>query len=627
MSTLIDTETNPTAVPSDGSPAVAGSEDSPLAEHGAEGTLEVPTSRGRASSVAPVEGIASDDGADALAKHAELSGAVAQSAAGVSWRDLALAVLRSGELGVLSWNRRREIDPSKPDLAGQDLRGLKLIDIDLSNCSLRRARFDRAILLDARLGQSDLNGASLVGAQLQGSRLVGAKLQHARLERANLRWVDLTNADLRNADLSEAKVDPCDFAGADLEGAQFSRSALADFSESLTHIENAAGHPRGVFTALVGFCLFSVLTAITASPIALITKQGTVRLPLIDSEVTVVAFFFVAPIVSLGLLGYLAVHFAQLRRLVQRLPYRLPDGVLAVEKLSPWSQAAISCVSATARDGALAARSQQSVESLGLLIRWVVPTTATFMGWSLIRCRNAVDLWLHYALVVAIWLATALLWFRQGRRRTRASWVGGAMVCAAIVLIAGIIRSVTRRTPDDAPADAPRATGLTALVSRFLPTETLLPLRIRGGDLSNSVIQDTNLAGSDFSRANLSGAALREVDLQRALLYHANLKGVGGYCLNLHAARLVKADLSESFFQCVSLRGAQLNSADLSSAILRRVDLRAADLSGAAISEGTQFQDVVCDGETRWPKVLGAPPRCLSSPADISQQCALCTLR
>ena len=87
------------------------------------------------------------------------------------------------------------------------LRGVRLIDRDLSGANLACADLSRA----------NLTKANLVGARLEGAVLFGATLDRA----------ELLKADLRGADLTDSSATGAGFGGADLEGANFFNTKLA----------------------------------------------------------------------------------------------------------------------------------------------------------------------------------------------------------------------------------------------------------------------------------------------------------------------------------------------------------------------------------------------------------------
>lgn len=100
----------------------------------------------------------------------------------------------------------------KKSMAGWDLTGADLRDLDLSGISLKEALLERA--------------------DLRGARLAGTNLESAVLTRANLEGVSLSGANLKGANLGEIQAKDADFAGALLERAvlfrgQFEGAKLA----------------------------------------------------------------------------------------------------------------------------------------------------------------------------------------------------------------------------------------------------------------------------------------------------------------------------------------------------------------------------------------------------------------
>jgi uncharacterized protein YjbI with pentapeptide repeats len=151
-------------------------------------------------------------------------------------------------------------------IEGRDLTGLDLSGLDFKSARLARTKFFRADLTGANLAHADLAGAqldraTLVGTDFSGADLTGAliRLPHAvgspnfdaasapRFHNANLSRARLVarldGADFRGANLAHANLGPygdftqntlarrsvlvaCNFANADLRGADFSEAIL-----------------------------------------------------------------------------------------------------------------------------------------------------------------------------------------------------------------------------------------------------------------------------------------------------------------------------------------------------------------------------------------------------------------
>ena len=128
-----------------------------------------------------------------------------------------VAILKKG---VAAWNKWRNENPN----ICPDLRGAKLIGMDLTDANLRRANLSLANLMSGRrlcgadLRGTDLRRANLDGADLRGADLRRANLDGADLADADLRTVNLGEADLTSANLQGAILVDTDLTGADLTG-------------------------------------------------------------------------------------------------------------------------------------------------------------------------------------------------------------------------------------------------------------------------------------------------------------------------------------------------------------------------------------------------------------------------
>src|SRR5262249_37159073 len=128
--------------------------------------------------------------------------------------ELALAMLKGGEAGVLRFNLLRSGSERRPtiDLSGSDLQNLHLAGVNLEN-----------VLLDG----ADLRGANLGGAilpQMQNGRLDGARLVKSPLrglKDCSVLDADLTNLELYTRGQAGKSFENCDFTRARLSQARF----------------------------------------------------------------------------------------------------------------------------------------------------------------------------------------------------------------------------------------------------------------------------------------------------------------------------------------------------------------------------------------------------------------------
>ena len=103
--------------------------------------------------------------------------------------------------------------------------------------------------------------------------------------------------------------------------------------------------------------------------------------------------------------------------------------------------------------------------------------------------------------------------------------------------------------------------------------------RFRSTDLSGAMLQDTNLPRTDFHSANLMGTNLFKSNLSGANFQYANAANT---CFE--RARLSKASFLATDLSRAAIAGADLSGANFSAANLTQSNLLDADLSGAEFS-------------------------------------------
>ncbi len=154
-----------------------------------------------------------------------------------------LAILKQG---VEVWNEWRKKNPTiQPDLAGADLRGSNLNEVDFGNAMLFRADFERAYLnnadlstanlVDARFSRTDLSGAEISTALLFETDLSEANLSAASLSQSTLRDANLGKAILRGTDLSVTYLHNVNLGEANLSEAMVALTTFADIDLSLVN--------------------------------------------------------------------------------------------------------------------------------------------------------------------------------------------------------------------------------------------------------------------------------------------------------------------------------------------------------------------------------------------------------
>ena len=155
--------------------------------------------------------------------------------------------------GVEAWNARRESDPFRPDLSGEniwkafndackleqigDWLSIPLGGVNFSNANLKGANLMSACLVDANLVDANLKNAKLMSADLTGAFLARAKLQKAKFKNAKLANANLDFANLKSATFGYAHLKNTSLLGAILKKADLSNV------EFLTDVDSAGAQP------------------------------------------------------------------------------------------------------------------------------------------------------------------------------------------------------------------------------------------------------------------------------------------------------------------------------------------------------------------------------------------------
>lgn len=127
----------------------------------------------------------------------------------------------------------------KVDLRGADLSNASLIDANLSLSNLAEVNLTQANLLRANLTQTKLSSAILQKAELMKANLSEADLSSANLNGTNLVLANLRKANLGKASLRESNLAASNLSDAILEGADLSAADLRSAELRLTNLSNA----------------------------------------------------------------------------------------------------------------------------------------------------------------------------------------------------------------------------------------------------------------------------------------------------------------------------------------------------------------------------------------------------
>ncbi len=473
---------------------------------------------------------------------------------------------------------------------------------EFAGANLQKAFFDSANLQGALLADADLQNAELVDANLQNAIVIGANLRNAELAGANFQEADLTNANL--TDVKSLLVGS--LAGTDLTNAKLPE-AVKEF-EGLSHASETSQNARKIFLGLILGCVYSWLTLATTTDLRLLTNTASSPLPIIQTEIPIVWFYWAAPAILLCVYFYLHLYLQRLWHGLAALPAIFPDGKPLNERAYPWLL-----------NGLVRAHFQRLIRnrpplshlenfvSIGLAW-WLVPITLIMFWVRYLPRRDwSAASFQIFLIVAAVGFGLASYWLarrtmrRQGMIfRWRKLWSEGRTYLVAATLVLAIALSAVSHGAINGIRLAGVSDDRLAGLRRWVPDGLSLVgysvfADLRGADLTGTNLSKANLSSADLSGAVLSradlkasdlqNAILREADLSRANLQGANLTDVNLEDANLSFAILINANLQNANLQDANLQGAKLVGANLRDAILFRANLKEANLFDADLNE------------------------------------------
>jgi uncharacterized protein YjbI with pentapeptide repeats len=524
------------------------------------------------------------------------------------------------------WNHWRASQSVALDLSGANLHGKELPERNLREADLQHADLSGAILGDANLKDADLRGADLRRATFDNTNLSGASLREA-----NLQGVDLS--------VAQRGLQTEQLAGADLTGARLP-DELTKLYEKLENVNNISESARKLFLAVLAACLYSWLTIATTTDVNLITNRASSPLPIIQTSIPIVGFYWVAPLLLLCVYFYFHFYLQKLWEELGSLPAIFPDGRPLHAKIDPWLLNDLVRSHLPKLNVNRPFLSYLQLWISVLLAWWVVPITMFLFWGRYLPRQDRTGTTFHVALL-AISLTAALCLYRlavatlRGAERKPFRWKGmltsrrGYQTTAFATAVGVLFAVVSWGARWGAPSQAP-ILGIPLLYRSRLGTgrepRTLAPrlmalfgyspfadIRsaeislkkpawspkdrdqdlITGAQLPNlklryALANEVFLASANLRGVDLTGADLYESDLEEADLTGANLSGAIAGRAKLNGAKLYDANLSRAKLLGAYLSNSDLGFADLSGANLNRSDLSGADLTNADL-QGTSL--------------------------------------
>jgi len=543
-----------------------------------------------------------------------------------------------------------EVDLRRAILNGADLQGASLITTDLRSAQLMDANLRDSLLLGAFLCEAHLNGAELQEAildeaQLQNANLSKACLQDAFLVHANLQKADLSETVLRNANLKDADLtDVNGLMGGQLAGSNVSGAKLpSDIHkfEVMMVTGEASRNAGKIFLGTLLGCIYSWITIATTTDARLLTNSASSPLPIIGTEIPIIGFYIVAPLILISVYIYFHIYLQHLWEGLAQLPAIFPDGRALDERAYPSLLTSLvrSQFKLLKKDCPRFSRLQ--VGLLRLLVWWTVPITFLFF-WARYFPRHD---WTGTSLQIVMLIAAiefafishhAAVTTLRGEKNGRIHWkrvfksaVRLFLICfCSFIISLGAIEGVNTKFLGQIFPE--NATGIRLWIPRILNIVNLgqgnfpfanfydtdvstKPNNWAGQKEQINLVKGARLINSNLCyllafKSFLVNADLRGADLRWALLSNADLRaanfgdGSGFYSSadlrysnlsfsNLQGAKLVQVNLSYSNISMADLSEANLYLAEVDEANLFGANFSNANLTGTSL-DGANLQEV-----------------------------------
>jgi len=414
-----------------------------------------------------------------------------------------------------------------------------------------------------------------------------------------MEYLILQGTDLRNTDLSDAQqLLSSQLAGADLSGAVLPPHLQLD--ESLRLVENLSKNARNVFLSTIFACIYCWLTLATTSDMALIGNSASSELPIINTAIPIVGFYWIAPLLLLGLYFYLHLYLQRLWDALAELPAVFPDGSSLDKKIYPWLLSGLVRSHLKQLKQQLPRFSRLQVGLSILLAWWLVPITFVVFWIGYLPRHDGYGTTLHTALLLLVVYAGTRFYAGASdtlhrRQRQPLDWKTayknqrccqqGIIVLGITLLLGGIAFSVIQAVP----GDLRERVGISSFDPRVWVPSTLQWLGIKiYPELAEAQFSIKPDGWNKFKEnveliARVKGARLKEVNL-------AYVNAAGAFLVNadLRGANLAWADLSQADLRGARLDGANLQGANLLGAKILGASLRGADLRLVSF-EGGRF--------------------------------------
>lgn len=384
-------------------------------------------------------------------------------------------------------------------------------------------------------------------------------------------------------------------------------ASLSDQADDLASVrkalESASGTASNLWITFLSFGTFLAVTVATVTHRDLMLERA-VKLPLLNVDLPLVSFFWVAPVLYLIFHAYLLLHFKVLADLVDRyvdlvMETRVPDRVVESvrEQLPSFIMVQVLAAPQKNREGVLGFLMKAA---LGITIALGPLILLLYMQLQFLPYHHPLVTWLHRIVIIA---DLALLWYfsrkLSERRDSPFAWRSWPVTAASFAVISYL--SIFVATFPTEFHHGNRLAELTGLREALLEGDVSEVTKRRDSWFSNTlVLIDESLVperqadleaarvtrsfrGRDFAGAVLAKTDLRKVDMTGTNLSSVDLSNAKLEGVNFGCGR-PRSDTGCARLALANLQGAQMAGATLYNADLTLADLSAADLAGATLN-------------------------------------------
>ncbi|MDX1482975.1 MAG: pentapeptide repeat-containing protein [Alphaproteobacteria bacterium] len=387
---------------------------------------------------------------------------------------------------------------------------------------------------------------------------------------------------------------------------------------------------RPIFIGLLVGCVYSWLTIATTTDARLLTNSASSPLPIIGTEIPIAGFYWVAPILLLGVYLYLHLYLQRLWTGLSELPAVFPDGRPLDKRVYPWLMGGLvrGHFKGLKDDRTLLTRVENWTT---IALAWLIVPTTVLLFWGRYLPRHD---WFGTSLQISVlWLAiaVAVIFYRRMRAKLRGLtrretgpapvWEGAVYLSPlkSIFVLSLILVAIGSVVVSCGAIEGKVERNLAGIVGRWNDPATWVPYAFNSvgyrtyadvalRDVSTKPTGWTGLSARDKNKldksllekaraelAQVKGAQLRAADLRYANATNAFLSKADLNDADLRGARLGHAALRETQLKNADLRGAYLVNADLRDADLQGAKLQRAHLARARL-RGANLQETSLQG-------------------------------